>query len=108
MSVPVEQADRAAWGFTAAARNPHEIAEDISRLLALTKTPTVIAVDQLDTMFAQSNVKFTLLGGDVPADIAIAVAQVAEGILSLRDTMVRTLVVISVLPDALELLKKHV
>ena len=107
MSVPVDQADRAAWGMSAASRNAHEIVQDISRLLALTRSPTVIAVDQLDTMFAQSNVNFTVLGGTVSEDTAKALAHVADGILSLRDATLRTLVVVSVLPDALALLDKY-
>ena len=107
MSVAVDQADRAGWGLTAATRNPHEIVQDISHLLAITKTPTVIAVDQLDTMFAQSNVKFSVLGGDVSDDTAKALSHVADGILTLRNDTLRTLVVVSVLPDALALLNKY-
>jgi hypothetical protein len=107
MSVAGETADRASWGMTAALRNPQEVVHDISRLLALTKTPTIIAVDQLDTMFAQTNATLTSLGDGLTEDNATAVGQVADGLLSLRDTTLRTLTVVSLLPDALLLLKKH-
>lgn len=106
-SVPDEGTARADWGLSPAIRKPQEIVRDISRLLALTKSPSVIAVDQLDTMFAQSNVDFTVLGDGLNDEEAAAVSQVADGLLILRDTTLRTLVVVSVLPDALALLKKH-
>jgi hypothetical protein len=107
MSVADEAADRASWGMTSVVRNPQEVVQDISRLLALTRSPTIIAVDQLDTMFAQANAKFSVLGGAFNDDDAAAVAQVADGLLLLRDTTLRTLTVVSVLPDALEMFKKY-
>ncbi|MDT5027645.1 MAG: hypothetical protein QOE61_4071, partial [Micromonosporaceae bacterium] len=107
MSVADEAADRASWGMTATIRNPQEIVQDISRLLALTRSPTIIAVDQLDTMFTQANAKFSILGGAFNDDDAAAVAQVADSLLLLRDTTLRTLTVVSVLPDALEMFKKY-
>jgi Helicase HerA, central domain len=106
VSVPGEPAERAAWGLTPAVRKPQEIVQDISRLLALTKVPTVIAVDQLDTMFAQT-ASFSVLGDGIGEEDAVAASQVADGLLTLRDTTLRTLTVVSILPDALELLKKY-
>jgi hypothetical protein len=40
ISEPTEPADRTEWGFTAKARAPQEVVRDISRLIALTLSPT--------------------------------------------------------------------
>ena len=55
ISEPGDPDGRAAWGLTPAIRTPQQIVQDVSRLMALTLDPTVIAVDQLDTLFAQTS-----------------------------------------------------
>ena len=107
ISVPGDPAERAAWGLTAATRNPQEIVEDISRLLALTRCPTVIAVDQVDQLFALSHANFTRQDSGLEDAEAAAVGPVADGLLALRDVTLRTLVVVSILPDTYVLLKKY-
>lgn len=107
ISEPGDPAERAAWGLTTATRNPQEIVRDISRLLSLTVSPTVIAVDQLDTLFAQHHSMFFSSGNDVNEADATVLAPIADGLLSLRDVTRRTLTVVSILPETYVLLKKY-
>ncbi|WP_423463349.1 helicase HerA domain-containing protein [Promicromonospora sp. MS192] len=46
--------ERAEWGIRAASRKPHETVGELFRLIALTG-PSVIALDQLDTLIRQSD-----------------------------------------------------
>ncbi|MET7423476.1 DUF87 domain-containing protein [Dactylosporangium sp. NPDC005555] len=101
-----DPADRAAWGFTAAIRNPQQIVRDISRLMALTLDPSVIAVDQLDTLFAQSGAVLHERTEALEEEHAKLFGPVADGLLTLRDVTRRTLTVVSCLPDTWELLRK--
>jgi hypothetical protein len=103
---PGDPAARTAWGLGSAVRSPQQIVRDISRLIALTLSPTVIAIDQLDTLFAQtSTVLFSRDEGleDAPAKV---LGPVADGLLTLRDTTRRTLLVVSCLPDTWVLLSR--
>ncbi|MFG2037863.1 ATP-binding protein [Dactylosporangium sp. NPDC048998] len=106
ISEPTEPSDRTEWGFTATARTPQEVVGDISRLIALTLSPSVIAIDQLDTLFAQSTTAFFDRAAGLEPDQAAVVGPVADGLLTLRDVTQRTLVVMSCLPDTWELLKR--
>ncbi|MFC7482690.1 helicase HerA domain-containing protein [Luedemannella flava] len=104
-SVVGEAGDRAAWGLSQLARGPQEIVQDVSRLLALTGAPTVMAVDQIDTLISQSRTAaFDRGTGD---DVAATVTPIADGLLALRETTRRTLTVLSVLPEVLVLLKRY-
>ncbi|NUR72155.1 MAG: ATP-binding protein [Hamadaea sp.] len=105
-SEPVEPAARTAWGFSTSVRTPQLIVRDISRLIALTLCPTVIAVDQVDTLFAQANASFLHREGHDEQSASV-VAPVADGLLNLRDSTRRTLIVISCLPDTWELLRAY-
>jgi hypothetical protein len=97
---------RAEWGLTPAVRRPQQIVQDISRLMALTLDPTVIAIDQLDTLFAQTSTSlFNQYEGLEDAQ-AKAVGPVADGLLTLRDITRRTLTVVSCLPDTWVMLTK--
>jgi hypothetical protein len=97
---------RTAWGFSSAIRAPQQIVRDISRLLALTLCPTVIAIDQIDTLFAQTSaVIFNRHEGLEDAQAKL-VGPVADGLLTLRDITRRTLLVVSCLPDVWVLLTK--
>ena len=106
ISEPAEPTDRAEWGFTAHVRRPQEVVRDISRLIALTLSPSVIAIDQLDTLFAQSAITLTNRDEGLEFGQAAAVGLVADGLLTLRDVTHRTVVVMSCLPDTWELLKR--
>lgn len=104
ISEPGDPVGRAAWGLTPAIRTPQQIVQDVSRLMALTLDPTVLAVDQLDTLFAQtSTAMFDQYAGLEDAQ-AKFIGPIADGLLKLRDVTRRTLIVVSCLPDTWELL----
>ncbi|MEU8087442.1 DUF87 domain-containing protein [Micromonospora sp. NPDC049101] len=99
ISEPGDPAARAAWGLSAATRTPQQIVQDISRLMALTLDPTVIAVDQLDTLFAQTSTSMLQHHDGLEDGQAKVFGPIADGLLKLRDITRRTLVVVSCLPD---------
>jgi len=101
-----EPAGRQEWGLSAAVRQSQLIVRDISRLIATTLSPTVIAIDQIDTLFAQARANFLQHNGREEESAAV-VAPVADGILNLREITRRTLTVVSCLPDTWELLKRY-
>ena len=69
---------------------------DIVRLLALTG-PIVIAVDQLDTLVAQSAQRSQDTGDSSAEDLLLA--QIADGLMQLREVTRRTLTVLACLPN---------
>ncbi|MBQ1034106.1 ATP-binding protein [Micromonospora sp. C97] len=99
ISEPGDPAARAAWGLSAAIRTPQQVVQDISRLMALTLDPTVIAVDQLDTLFAQTSTSLLNQHQGLEDGQAKVLGPIADGLLKLRDITRRTLVVVSCLPD---------
>ncbi|QLQ38789.1 helicase HerA domain-containing protein [Micromonospora robiginosa] len=94
-----EPGQRAGWGLRRSRRAPQEVVRDISRLLAVVG-PTVIAVDQIDLMIAQS-VKATNqeARGEADWQTSLLLEQVASGLMALRETTRRTLSVVSCLPQ---------
>jgi Helicase HerA, central domain len=91
--------ERQAWGIRRAQRTPQEVVRDISWLLALTG-PTVIAFDQIDTMISQAALMEDL--AKVPeahAEMrqAVLLAEIAHGLMALREHTRRTLTVVAVL-----------
>ncbi|MGI5155309.1 helicase HerA domain-containing protein [Microbispora sp. CA-102843] len=100
-----EPGERAGWGFRTVEKTPQEIVHDLSKLLALTG-PSVIAVDQVDTLIAQSA---TLTGGGSAEDPEHrrTVERVAGGLMTLREVTHRTLTVLSCLPLTWTLIEKH-
>ncbi|MBQ1018682.1 ATP-binding protein [Micromonospora sp. D93] len=99
ISEPGDPAARAAWGLSTAIRTPQQVVQDISRLMALTLDPTVIAVDQLDTLFAQTSTSLLNQHQGLEDGQAKMLGPIADGLLKLRDITRRTLVVVSCLPD---------
>ncbi|WP_430501437.1 ATP-binding protein [Micromonospora trifolii] len=99
ISEPGDPAARAAWGLSTAIRTPQQVVQDISRLMALTLDPTVIAVDQLDTLFAQTSTSLLNQHQGLEDGQAKVLGPIADGLLKLRDITRRTLVVVSCLPD---------
>jgi Helicase HerA, central domain len=97
-TVPDDNIERSAWGISPRVRTPQLVVRDISRLLALTG-PTVIAVDQIDTLFAQS--MSSVISGAEAGDHhdPLLLGQIADGLMSLREVTRRTLAVIACLPD---------
>jgi len=100
-----DPAGRAAWGLSGRLRTPQEVVRDISRLIALTLSPSVIAIDQLDTLFAQTSTAMFRRDEDVEEAHAKVVAPIADGLLNLRDVTRRTLTVVSCLPDTWAVLR---
>ncbi|RGC66133.1 AAA-like domain protein [Micromonospora sp. MW-13] len=106
ISEPGDPARRAEWGLTHGVRPPQQVVQDISRLMALTLDPTVIAVDQLDTLFAQTSTSMFDPRAELDEAHATAFGPIADGLLTLRDVTRRTLLVVSCLPDTWELLTR--
>ncbi|GAA0389148.1 hypothetical protein GCM10009530_45310 [Microbispora corallina] len=99
------QGERAAWGFRTLGTSPQEIVGNLSRLLALTG-PSVIAVDQIDVLLAQSSIA-TAGTTDASWREALIVEQVAGGLMHLREITRRTLTVVSCLPTTWILIKNQ-
>lgn len=99
----VEDADRQLWGFRRGQRLPQQLLGDLSQLLALTG-PSVIAVDQLDSLMAQ----VATAGGadDLQAQTRTRlVNEIADGLMELREFTRRTLTVVACIPTTWELIK---
>ncbi|HEX6873339.1 MAG TPA: hypothetical protein VF163_19760 [Micromonosporaceae bacterium] len=99
--------ERSVWGVGPGARSPQLIVRDISRLLALTGSPTVIAIDQMDTLFAQSTGSVIVGGSSEEPGASTLLGQVADGLMTLREVTRRTLVVVACLPDTWELIRRN-
>ncbi|MDG4763029.1 DUF87 domain-containing protein [Solwaraspora sp. WMMD406] len=95
----------AAWGIRRSKRAPQEIVRDTSRLVALVG-PTVIALDQIDLMVAQS-VKSTTreVRGEVDWQTSLLLEQIASGLMSLRENTRRSLSIVSCLPQTWQSIK---
>ncbi|MEV1075703.1 ATP-binding protein [Micromonospora parva] len=106
ISEPGDPAARGAWGLSASIRAPQQVVQDISRLMALALDPTVIAVDQLDTLFAQTSTSLLNQHQGLEDAQAKVLGPIADGLLKLRDITRRTLVVVSCLPDTWELMTR--
>src|SRR5256886_7455438 len=92
--------ERTDWGMRRKPHTAEEIVREQSLLLALTG-PSVIAVDQIDTLIAQSSLSADLaLNTDVQAGQrqALALENVASGLMALRERTRRTLTVVACLP----------
>lgn len=76
--------------------------------MALTLDPTVIAVDQLDTLFAQTSTSLLNHHNGLEDGQAKVLGPIADGLLKLRDVTRRTLVVVSCLPDTWVLMTRTV
>ncbi|MFG2039427.1 ATP-binding protein [Dactylosporangium sp. NPDC048998] len=103
-SVPGERRE---WGIRRKPHTAEDIVRDLSLLLALTG-PSVIAVDQIDTLVAQASLSADLaLNTDEQAGQrqALALEEVASGLLRLRERTRRTLVVVACLPATWTLIK---
>jgi hypothetical protein len=99
--------ERAAWGMAVESRPPSLVVRDISRLLALTGSPTVIAFDQLDTLFAQSGGSTINAGGALDSGSAATLGQVANGLMALRELTRKALIVVACIPDTWKILRRE-
>ncbi len=100
-SEELERGERRKWGIRSTPKAALTLVEDISRLLALTG-PTVIAVDQLDTLVALQT-KEIGQGGEE----GLLVAQIADGLMRLREVTRRTVTLLACLPDTWDLIKAN-
>ncbi|WP_103354235.1 ATP-binding protein [Amycolatopsis sp. CA-128772] len=88
------------WNIYSRPKPSRVLVREITRLLALTG-PVVIAVDQLDTLVARS--KQGMLGEGVGEDPLVA--QIADGLMGLREVTHKTLTVLACLPSTWEQIK---
>ena len=85
--------DRRRWGIHATRSVPRLLITELSRLLALTG-PTVIAIDQIDALIDE-------LAGRPGEPVQFqALADMATGLMTLRDRSFRTLTIVSSLPES--------
>jgi hypothetical protein len=89
--------ERDTWGLPAPTLTPQESVRDISRLVALAG-PAVLALDQIDTLLAQSSDRTEGAGTEGPDNRDLE--HVAHGLMSVRQTMRRTVSVVACLPAA--------
>ncbi|ATE53274.1 ATP-binding protein [Actinosynnema pretiosum] len=91
-----ESGERRKWGIRAQRKPSLALVRDITRLLALTG-PIVIGVDQLDTLVARSG-RTMAQTGDADSDDYL-MAQIADGLMRLREVTRRTVTVLMCLPS---------
>src|SRR5690606_27437401 len=92
-----EPGERAGWGFRTIGKSAQQLVRDLSQLVALTG-PSVIAVDQIDVLLAQSSIS---TAGDLKDSWqqALIMERIAGGLMDLREWTFRTLTVLSCLPS---------
>jgi Helicase HerA, central domain len=90
-----EPGERARRGIRPTVRQPAEVVHEVSRLLALTG-PTVIAVDQIDTVVAEAAAREE--GETTDRRPGAYLNMLADGLLVLRERTDRTLCVLACLP----------
>lgn len=94
--------ERRRWGLPAEANQSRALVRDVSRVLAMTG-PCVIAVDQLDTLVNKGRDAI----GEVVTnpELVQEIADIADGLMQLRETTRRTITVVACLPDTWTMLK---
>ncbi|MEU0529905.1 ATP-binding protein [Amycolatopsis tolypomycina] len=94
--------DARKWNVYSRPKPARVLVEEITRLLALTG-PVVIAVDQLDTLVARSTKRTHEIGSSLEEDLLVA--QIADGLMNLREVTHKTLTVLACLPSTWEQIK---
>ncbi|MCY1141844.1 DUF87 domain-containing protein [Actinoplanes sp. Pm04-4] len=94
-----EPGERHEWGMRRAPRPAHLIVQDLSWLLALTG-PSVIAIDQVDTLIAQVALQGDAAAPYVEPEQALMLARMADGLMMLRQITRRTLTVLACIPTS--------
>lgn len=87
------------WNIYSRPKPSRVLVQEITRLLALTG-PVVIAVDQLDTLLAASAKRTQEIGDSTEEDLLVA--QIADGLMRLREVTHKTLTVLACLPGTWE------
>ncbi|MDX1874546.1 DUF87 domain-containing protein [Mycolicibacterium sp. 120266] len=92
--------DRRMWRLKGTSPSAQQCVRDIARLTALAG-PAVLALDQIDTLLAQSSTRT----GDAAQSSDGVLEQVAHGLMTVRQTMRRTVAVVACLPSAWEAIR---
>ena len=100
----VDDTGRRHWSIGASTLTPQECVRDISRLVALAG-PSVMAIDQIDTLLAQSAT--STAGRDDGVTDNRDLEHVAHGLMSIRETMRRTAEVVACLPSVWESIRSR-
>ncbi|MBI3224326.1 MAG: DUF87 domain-containing protein [Mycolicibacterium cosmeticum] len=95
-----DSSDRKMWRLKGTSPSAQQCVRDIARLTALAG-PAVLALDQIDTLLAQSSSR---TDGMASASDGV-LEQVAHGLMSVRQTMRRTVAVVACLPSAWEAIR---
>ena len=97
----VDLQDRRHWRINSTRKIPRLLVNEVSQLLALAG-PIVLAIDQVDALIDE-------LVGRTAADAEQArpLADVATGLMALRDVAHRTLTIVSCLPESWEYIGKY-
>ncbi|MEV0895661.1 DUF87 domain-containing protein [Actinoplanes sp. NPDC049802] len=96
LSLPdLDQAELTQWSLPRSGRPEQDVAVEISRLLALTG-PSMLAVDQIDVIFAQSN----------SATTPGLAADLGHGLMDVREKLFRTVTVVACLPTSWQRIKR--
>ncbi|GID27563.1 ATP-binding protein [Paractinoplanes brasiliensis] len=100
-----EPGERAVWRIRQETRPAEFLLRDVSRILAVTG-PAVIAVDQLDPVFAQLR---TAGDEELPGQWQhlLQLNNLAANLMQLRETTRRTLTVVACLPETWELVRRR-
>ena len=97
----VDLQDRRRWGINTTRKIPRLLVNEVSQLLSLTG-PIVIAIDQVDALIDE------LVGvsaGEAPHSRPLA--DMATGLMALRDVAYRTLTIVSCLPESWDYIRKY-
>ncbi|MFC8042882.1 ATP-binding protein [Nocardia sp. NPDC057353] len=92
----IEEAARQQWGFRQRGKPSQLLFHDLCRIFALAG-PVVLAIDQLDTVIAQSDQE----GEDGLAN------RLADGLMRMREETTRTVIVAACIPNSWELISKR-
>lgn len=101
-----DPAQRALWGLRRHAKAPEAVVRDIFQLLALTG-PSVVAVDQIDGLFAASMSAARDARAGLDDGTARILDGVATGLMALREATRRTVTVVACLPSSWESIKAN-
>ncbi|SEG89075.1 protein of unknown function DUF87 [Nonomuraea solani] len=104
-----EEGDRKAWGMSRGAKKPHDIAVELSMILALTG-PSVIAVDQIDALLEHSRLATASDSAALPPDSEPrkdVIDEIASGLMALVHSTQRTLCLVACLPSSWNLIKNR-
>ncbi|NUR87365.1 MAG: ATP-binding protein [Nonomuraea sp.] len=102
-TLEAEDGDRQAWGMSRGVKSPHEIAIELSTILALAG-PSVIAVDQIDALLEHSRQDAGPADGEPRKDL---IDEVAGGLMALRHATRRTLCLVACLPSSWNLIRER-